>query len=181
MSVVSLFTFSFRRARYFCRGGSTDSKSFLVLYRWPTMRHFRVLSRFKVYQAGVMLISLPPLCYWYYTGSVSTKSLITGLSAATGTVLVLCGLSYAFSRVLGELAYCKQTETVRLSYLTFLGRRRDLEMHSRELVPFHDSQTSKPGTSNVQKLETLSNGSFLYSLRYGHVYNRDLFHSVLGK
>lgn len=140
------------------------------------MSYFRLISRFKLYQAGAMLLTVPPLSYWYYIGSISTKSLITGYTAATGTVLVLCSLSYAFSKVLGELAYCKQTESVRVSHMDFLGRRRDLELHLKELVPFSDNNTSK---SAIKTLETLSNGKYLYSLKYGRVLDPQLLLSVL--
>ena len=160
------------------RGNPDDMKRFLVLYKWPTMPHFRVISRFKVYQAGAMLLSLAPLSYWYSAGSISTYSLITGFSAATGTILVLCGLSYAFSKVLGELAYCERTKSIRLSHMDFLGRRRDLELDLKELVPFSDNNSPE---SKIQKLETLSNGKYLYSLKYGRVRDPQLLLSVLDK
>lgn len=60
--------------------------------------------------------------------------------------------------------------------MDFLGRRRDLELHLKELVPFSDNNTSK---SAIKTLETLSNGKYLYSLKYGRVLDPQLLLSVL--
>lgn len=154
--------------------------TYTVLYKWPTMKHFRIISRLKIFQAGIMSMAVPPLSYWYYAGHITGDSLILGCSAAVGTVLILCGLSYGFSRVLGELSYCQDTQTVRLSHLNFLGQRRNIEISILDIVPYTDTQLlHNYSISFVHRLET-TNGVYYYSLKYGHIINREQLYKVLG-
>ena len=160
---------------------SNQDKQYTVVYKWPTMRHFRVISRFKTYQSLAMLLSTPLLTYWYYIGSVSSAHVIYGYSAAGGTVFVLCWLSYMFKRILGELAYCHKTHSVRVSHLNFFGLRRDLIVHANDIIPYSDSQ-SVTSLSFLQKLEIVNLPSevFYYSLRYGHVVDTKQFRTLIG-
>lgn len=178
---LTLFLCRILYSRNHFRHCSTKERTFTVLYKWPTMKLFRVISRFKIYQAGAMTVSTLPLSYWYSVGTISGNSLITGCSAATGTILVLCGLSYAFSRVLGELAYCHNTQTVRLSHLNFIGLRCDNELQLTDIVPFPDSQSVLHASRYIHRLETtVTKGAYLYSLRYGLISDREMLRYVIG-
>lgn len=124
-----------------------------------------------------MLLSTPPLSFWYYTGSIGSNHLIYGFSAATGTVIALCCISYIFRCILGEIAYCQITQTVRLSHLDFFGRRHDLEVHADKIVPYSDSRS----LGALQKLEVVDfDEVFYYSLRYGRIINMEQFRKVIG-
>ena len=151
---------------------------FTVLYSWPTMRHFRFVSRFKTYQVSTMLLLLGPLSYWYKEGIVTYPQLLYGCTAAIGTTIVLLVLSYGFSKVVGELAFSHSTSTVRISTLTFLGYRRQTCIPLDHIVPYTDCQ--RKGLSIVQRLETMNPRCvYYYSLRYGQVRDYELLRTVL--
>ena len=146
-----------------------------VFYRWPTMRHFRFISRFKVYQVSTMLLLLPPMGWWYSTGVISGQTVIYALVSAVGTAGVLGILSYYFTRVVGELALVGGK--VRVSTLTFMGNRHDLEYPLSSILPFADTNVG----GAVQRLEVSGEKTqFLYSLRYGRVVNDRVMSRVLG-
>ena len=149
----------------------------VVFYRWPTMRHFRFISRFKLYQVTTMLFLLPPMSWWYNTGVVSGQTLSYALLSAIGATSVLSVLSYCFSRVAGEIALVGNK--VRVSTLTFMGSRRELVYPLSSIVPFADSNLS----GAVKRLEVVINGQrtyFWYSLRYGHIVDETVMTKVLG-
>lgn len=151
----------------------------VLLYRWPTMRHFRFISRFKVYQVSTMLLLLPPVAYWYHLGEISTRGLISAGVAALGTTAVLFVVSHYFQRVVGEMVYCSHSSSVKVSTLTLMGGRRDLYFPIDRIVPFIDSQRRMGGA--IQRLEIRGHPEvFLYSLRYGRVINSNLMFHVLG-
>ena len=154
---------------------SPSSSEPTVFYRWPTMRHFRFISRFKVYQVSTMLLLLPPMGWWYSTGVISGQTVIYALVSAVGTTGVLGVLSYYFTRVVGELALVGGK--VRVSTLTFMGNRRELEYPLSSILPFADTNVG----GAVQRLEvTGEKTQFLYSLRYGRVVNDRVMSRVLG-
>lgn len=145
-----------------------------VFYRWPTMRHFRFISRIKLYQTSTMLLLLPPMYWWYATGVVTGHTLLYATLAATGTTGVLSVLSYYFTKVAGEMSLVG--DVIRVSTLTFMGSRQDFQYPVSSIVPFADSNAS----GAVQRLEV--NGEttyFLYSIRYGQILNNRVFEKLL--
>ena len=142
------------------------------------MRHFRFISRLKVYQVSVMLIMLPPMTYMYLNGDVTGKSMAYAAVAAAGTTAVLLVLSYFFRRVVGEMAYVSSTNRLRVSTLTFFGGRRDLYFKVDDVIPFADSQL-REGKA-VKRLEVKDHPEvFLYSLKYGRILDNKLLHKYL--
>ena len=115
-----------------------------------------------------MFLMLPPISYMYLTGSIEARSVVYATLASTGTAAVLFILSHYFTRVVGEMTYITARECLRISTLTFAGRRRDLEFNIDDVVPYLDSQTRVGGA--IQRLEINNYPEiFLYSLKYGRV------------
>ena len=142
------------------------------------MKHFRFISRLKVYQVSAMLLLLSPMSYMYLNGDITGKSMSYASVAALGTTAVLLILSYYFRRVIGEMAYISSTNNLRVSTLTFFGGRRELNFKIKDIVPFTDSQLRVGGT--IQRLEVKDHPEvFLYSLKYGRILNTELLRKYL--
>ena len=157
--------------------GGVEEGERVVFYRWPTMRHFRYISRFKVYQVSTMLLLLVPVSRWFASGELGLKQFALAWTAAAGTTAVLAVLSVAFSRVAGEMSYLPRSDCLCVSTLTFMGNRRQLEFPLRTVVPFADSQTSG---SALQRLEVEGSRTVLvYSLRHGHILDSELMNKAL--
>ena len=143
------------------------------------MRFFRLVSRFKMYQALTMTTLLGPLTYWYSVGKVSSYVLWCACASTLWGTAVLCAMSYAFTRVVGELSYCQHNNTVQLSTLTFMGRRRDCQLPARAIVPFSDGRFALTDAI-FQRLEVIEpQGVYYYSIQYGRVLDRDVMTKVL--
>lgn len=125
-----------------------------------------------------MLLLLPPMGYMYLHGDITSKSLFYASTAAVGTSAVLLTLSYYFRRVIGEMAYVESSNQLRLSTLTFTGRRRNIEFNVEDVVPFSDSQLRVGGA--IQRLELRNHPEvFLYSLKYGRILDLELLQILL--
>ena len=149
---------------------SPNAKSqadFEVIYKLPFIRHFRFIARLKTYQTGVMILSLPPLSYLYKIDVINSSSLVNGVVAAGSAVFVLSILSYAFSKVIGEMQYCKSSELVQISHLSFLGNKKTIKVSVEEVVPFADLDQHRGRLSALQRLELINGKSFYYNLKYG--------------
>ena len=156
-------------------GGSDVS---VLIYRWPSIKHFRFISRFKIYQVSVMLALLAPMTHWYNLGLIASKTLVSSYAASLGTTAVLLVISHYFTRVIGELRYKASNDTLRISTLTFWGNRKEAEFCAGKVVDFLESQTRMGGA--IQKLEVRDQSVvYLWSLKYGRVLCHDLLCKVL--
>ncbi len=187
-NAVKISSFGGKKDNYHLKRSKTSSTSSelppeleeesLLFYKWPTMRHFRVLSRFKIYQVSTMLALLPLTAHWYTMDKISPLAFGSGCSAALGSTGVLFVLSHYLRRVAGELSYSPQNDTVRISTLTFWGRRKEVEFPRDEIIDFAESQTNFGGP--VQKLVIQGQDKVYYwSMRHGHVLDFDLLCDVL--
>ena len=152
---------------------STSQGEAKIFYRWPTIKHFRLLSRCKLYQLVLMGLLLPPATVSYSHGGLSGSTLTTAYVAAGGTLSLLVSLSHIFTRVIGEMAYLPSTGEVRLSTLTFFGDRRDILVPPHLLLPLEDKGA-------LRGLEVIGqSGVFRYSVRYGQIIDSELMNHLL--
>ena len=120
-----------------------------------------------------MSLLLPPATISYQHGSLAGSSLLAAYIAAGGTLTVLLSLSHLFTRIVGEMAYLPASNRVRVSTLTFLGARRDIEVDPQHVLPLG-------GRALVQRLEIVGQGGvFMYSVRYGRVLDEQLMARLL--
>ena len=125
-----------------------------------------------------MLLLLPPMGYMYLHGDITTKTMSYATVATLGTTGVLFVLSHYFRRVVGEMTFVQSSNQLRLSTLTFAGRRRNLEFDVEDIVPFLDSQLRMGGA--IQRLELRNHPEvFLYSLKYGRILDFALLQKLL--
>ena len=142
------------------------------------MRHFRLISRLKTYQAGAMILSLPPLSYWYHLEMITGNSLAYGFVATGGAVAMLSLLSYIFSRFVGEIQYNEKDRMIKVSHLNFFGIRQNLIVEVDDIVPFQDLHCTEKGIGLFQRLQ-FGNKTLYYSLKYGYVKDRKGLNEVL--
>ena len=128
-----------------------------------------------------MLALLAPVTHWYCAGVVGVESLVCAWSAGLATSAGFCLLSYYLRRFVGEMALLPDPthRKLRVSLLTFWGRRRELVFPLEQVVPFSDSQTRLRGI--FQTLEVAGSGwRMLYSLRHGQVLDAAALREALG-
>lgn len=142
------------------------------------MKHFRFISKVKVYQVSLMLVLLPLTAHWYTLGSLTGKAFLCGGVSLVGASAVLGIVSHYFSKLVGEMWYSARTDTLRICTLTFWGNRKEAEFPTDSVVTFVESQRHMGGA--FQQLEVKGHGeTLLWSLRYGRVLDLDLVCKVL--
>ena len=178
---------SFSTTAYTRKYGDTDnfgastkelSDYSVVLYRWPYVKHFRLLSRFKIYQLAVMTAALPYLAHLYKVGTVTSHTMGSGFVGTFGTAGVLLVISHYFMKVVGEITYDPENSVLRISVLTFWGNRQELYIPLEQIVQFNESQTNVGGTFQRLKVEGRKD-NFFYSLRHGQIRDLKLLCEVL--
>lgn len=167
------------------RGAEVNSASrsadvqFTVFYRFPHITTARFISRLKLYQTAVVVLAVPPTVYSYSIGAVEL-GLCAGVTGASVLALIMLYIAANFfQRVVGLVALSSDQKLVRLSHLTFFGRRNDIIVPVDDIVPISD--VGQRTNDVLVKVYRYSTTDKLYmSLLYGHIENRETFQKVFG-
>lgn len=118
---------------------SEDDKLFKPIYLFKHIIVARVLSRLKIYQTGITLF-LVPYSSFLYLNEVTSVEVITGIfSLATVATISLYVISGFTQNIVGIISVSNDDKNVRISRLTFWGKRVDEVFKADEIIPFSES------------------------------------------
>ncbi|NXE22853.1 TM186 protein, partial [Ardeotis kori] len=177
-------------AGYLCCSGpaavvrqkAVDGKTeeFKLVYRFPGIKYCRVVSRLKLVQTATTAAILPPVCYLYLQDQVSQNILLytTGIALFAGAMLY--GMSYFFRRIIG-LIYLNETgRTVKVSHLTFWGRRNDIYCPVETVMTLDEVGDSK-GELLLQFKRYNSADILYFTIKFGQIVDRQKFTQIFGE
>ena len=150
----------------------------LLLYRFKWIKHLRFISRVKILHVAVVSALTWPMSYWYSSGIISFPTLVCAIAGAAGTTAGLVALSFFFRRVIGEISFHEDSQSVIISSLTFWGNRRNRILPLSSLVPLCDSGIDVKNTFHRLELYD-SKDVYLLNLRHCKIFDEDFF-SVTG-
>uniref|UniRef100_A0A8C6UK88 Transmembrane protein 186 n=1 Tax=Neogobius melanostomus TaxID=47308 RepID=A0A8C6UK88_9GOBI len=157
-----------------------SSQSYTMIYRLPHIKLLRVVSRLKLLQTAITVVILPPVYYYYLQGDVPVflVGYTTGIALFAGAMLYTA--SHFFRRVVGMMYLDPTWTTLKVSHLTFWGKRSDLFFPVSDVMTIAD--TGDNPNEGILKLKTYSSPhTFYFSTHYGHVADQDGFEKVFGK
>lgn len=174
--------------------------SWIQIYKFPFIRGIAAINKLKVYQLGITAMAVPFSLFMEqmrefptdttlvvgYIGNIMFKSirkheLITIFIGISGT-FTLSIVGYLLKNMVG-LVYINSnnTDIVKISYMDFWGRRRDVEKQISDIVPL--SEISKSIFDQYfTKLKFYSSDKEGYKLvhRFGGIVDLDMFSKVFG-
>ena len=156
-----------------------EVENYKTFYRFPHITYARLLSRMKIYQTGFTVIGLPALAIAQSLGYAQGNSLplATGVTLFAGVMLYV--MSHYFRRLIGLMAVNENRDTVKVSHLTFWGKRNDLFVPVKEIVPISD-MADKADDIYVKFYRYGTNEYLYYSVRHGLILDKEVFEDVLG-
>ncbi|CAN9510089.1 unnamed protein product [Ophioblennius macclurei] len=160
-----------------CSDLATDK--YTVIYKLPYINHLRAVSRLKLLQTGITAVILPPVYVLYFQGSVpfSLVGYTTGIALFAGVMLY--ALSHFFRRVVGMMYLDSSQTTLKVSHLSFWGKRRDIFLPVLDVMTIAD--TGDAPNETILKLKRYSSTDTLYfSTYFGRVVDRHKFEKVFG-
>lgn len=159
---------------------TSSDPEFRNIYAFRYIVHARVLSRFKIYQTMLTLGALPVGAALHNTGAVSTPGLAAFVGIASLATIMLYVMSTFFRRVVGIIGVNTNEEKVRISHLTFWGRRRDNVFDVSEIVPLSDLSV-KPNDI-FQVIQFYENPEkFFWFHRHGKNTDAEAIQRIFGK
>ncbi|XP_031720533.1 transmembrane protein 186 [Anarrhichthys ocellatus] len=161
--------------------GYSDSSAnkYTMIYTLPHIKLLRAVSRLKLLQTAITGVILPPVYILYLQGDVplSLVSYATGLALFAAVMLYTA--SHFFRRIVGMMYLDPSQTTLKVSHLTFWGRRHDLYLPVSDVMTIGDTGDSVNET--IVKLKRFSTPQTLYfSTHFGRVVDKQAFEKVFG-
>ncbi|KAM9769725.1 transmembrane protein 186 [Menidia menidia] len=156
-----------------------STQKYSMIYTLPHIKLLRAVSRLKLVQTAITLVLLPPVYVLYLKGNASLLllSYSTGIALFAGAMLY--SASYFFRRVVGMMYLDPSQTTLKVSHLTFWGKRKDIYIPVSDVMTICDTGDSKHET--IMKLKRYSTPETLYfSAYFGRVVDKSGFERVFG-
>ncbi|KAK6172924.1 hypothetical protein SNE40_016487 [Patella caerulea] len=170
---------SFHTSHHLCLNSELE-KEYTSIYRLKNMKYLQILNRAKIYLTVSSMISLLPPIYNGVYGDVSPVLFLSLSAVITCITVALYILSALMPRIVGELGINKNSDEIRLSYLSFWGKRQDLLVPVDMLVPFGEIVESSKKDYQVIKLRDMSDKWYLFP-QYAKLLEKSKIESVFGK
>ncbi|KAL7403979.1 hypothetical protein ABVT39_008075 [Epinephelus coioides] len=161
------------------RYSDLSTEKYTMIYKLPHIKILRAVSRLKLLQTAITGAILPPVYFFYLQGDVSffLVSYTTGIALFAGVMLYTA--SHFLRRVVGIMYLDPSQTTLKVSHLTFWGRRHDIYLPVSDVMTIGDTGDSLNET--ILKLKRYSSPQTMYfSTRFGHVVDRHGFEKVFG-
>lgn len=161
------------------RYSDLSTEKYTMIYNLPHIKLIRAVSRLKLLQTGITVVILPPVFFFYLQGDVSLflVSYTTGIALFAGVMLYTA--SHLFRRVVGMMYLNSSQTTLKVSHLTFWGRRHDIYLPVSDVMTIGDTGDSINET--ILKLKRYSSPQTLYfSTHFGRVVDKQGFQKVFG-
>lgn len=150
-----------------------------MIYSQPHMRLLRAVSRLKLLQTSVTVLLLPPVFLLHLQGSVSLFLLGYSTAIALFAGVMLYTASHFLRRVVGAMYLNQSQSMLKVSHLTFWGRRCDIQLAVEDVMTIGDTGDSQNET--ILRLRRYSSSeTFYFSTRLGRVVDREGFQKVFG-
>lgn len=161
------------------RYSDLSREKYTMIYSLPHIKLIRAVSRLKLLQTGITVVILPPVFFFYLQGDVPLflVSYTTGIALFAGVMLYTA--SHFFRRVVGMMYLNPSQTTLKVSHLTFWGRRHDIYLPVSDVMTIGDTGDSINET--VLKLKRYSSPQTMYfSTHFGRVVDKQGFQKVFG-
>ncbi|XP_068203120.1 transmembrane protein 186 [Palaemon carinicauda] len=154
---------------------------FEIIYKFPHIALVRGVCRLKIYQSTITFVSVPIISYFSYLGILTSQDVIFTLTSSGLALLMLLVMGEFFRKFVGHIYYNSQKDLVKISHLTFWGRRNDIIVPREDLAPFSDEAVNLKDIYIPLHRYSESNNLLYISLRFGGVTNLKKFIDVFGE
>ncbi|KAM8934188.1 transmembrane protein 186 [Pelodytes ibericus] len=156
-----------------------ECDNFTPIYKLHGITFCRSISRLKIFQTALTVLLLPPVYYYYLQGQVTYSGLLYCSGTAIFACIMLYCMSYYLQRIIGMIYLNETGTTVKVSHLTFWGKRRDLFIPATDVKTFTETGDHKQET--LLQFRRYSSPEVLYfTTRFGYVLNKEKFCMLFG-
>ena len=153
---------------------------FRNIYTFRYIVHTRVLSRLKIYQTLLTVGAIPPGIFLHNGGALSTPGLAAFFGIASVATIMLYLMSTFFRHIVGIISVNQNEDVVRISHLSFWGRRCDVQFDLSDIVPLSDMSVRPNDVYQVIQFYEKP-ARFYWFLRHGKNTDTEAIQRLFGK
>ncbi|KAL1494161.1 hypothetical protein ABEB36_009805 [Hypothenemus hampei] len=110
-------------------------KDYKTIYKFPLIKYFGLVNRLKVYHTVATVASSIGSTTLLSFELITTDFYITLNGIGLAGCLMFYSLGFAANKFIGFIYYNEKSEMIRVAYVDFWGRRQDVEIPSKDVVP----------------------------------------------
>lgn len=156
-----------------------SSVTFSEVFRFSHLHLIRIISTFKIYQTALTILALPVAGYLHSLGMFTQSDLIVSFGIMSLATIMLYILSNFFMKIACIIYINQENSKVKISHLTFWGRRKDVLLDLANIVPLTD--TGQKITDVCVRLETFDKTkAFIMFHHFGQIKDKESLFKILG-
>jgi len=157
------------------------TNNYQMIYKFPYIVQSRAVCRLKVYQTAITSVAVPVVGYLNHIGAVDTQAFLGTLAIGGFATVMLYVMGEIFRRLVGIIYYSPSENSVKISHLSFWGKRKDIYVPLEDIVPLTDIGES-PTDLYVKLLRySKPKSELFFSLRFGGILDIEKFEEVFGR
>lgn len=122
--------------------GTTVSSSFIPVYRFPYVPLCAAINKIKKIQLYVFVVTAPTSYVCYMINVCGSQIPLAVSTVGIASTIALFSVGQLFSRIIGNVYVSRDQEQVKLAYLDFWGKRKDVICDIKDITSLYDSSPS---------------------------------------
>ncbi|XP_060523333.1 transmembrane protein 186 [Cylas formicarius] len=152
-----------------------EGGKYIPVYNFPYIRPFTVVNRLKLYQTVLTGISVPGGAILSQLGCVSWDTAQSTTLLGVSACVMLYGIGFLTTKFIGFIYYNPETDSVKLAYGDFWGRRKDLVMPRSDVMPLSELPTTPLDKLFVTFRRYNSKETLKLDMRFGVILDAEKF------
>lgn len=130
--------------------GNKATRGLKPIYKFPHINALGLINRLKFYQTVVTAAIIPSTAILTHLNLCSTDDLLFATVAGVAGLIPMYGLGHFANKFVGILYLDEEQQIVKVAYLNFWGKRKDIIMPVQDIKPFTEV---KPSLTDVAYLK----------------------------
>ncbi|KAJ8923176.1 hypothetical protein NQ315_001730 [Exocentrus adspersus] len=159
--------------------GEEKSTDYVPVYKLPYIIPFSLVNRLKVYQTALTVITVPAAAALNQLHHISSEAVMYTAALGLSGCLTLYGLGFLTQNFVGIMYYNEERDTVKIAYTDTWGRRKDIEIPAKDIVPLNDLPVTMFDGLFFTFRRFSTKDTLKLTLRYGTILDKEKFKRIL--
>lgn len=155
-------------------------ENYAVVYRFPYIVKLHLLAKMQLNFAALCSVTSIVVNILYMTQklSVDVDMVKEAFFASFVAVMMMCIVNTFSRKIVAVVSLHEVTGMIQVSHLTFMGKRKDVDVHQQDIAPLLGAKDPKKA---FKKFKRHSSSDVLYlSVKYGGILNKEAFAHIFG-
>ncbi|KAJ8957435.1 hypothetical protein NQ318_004915 [Aromia moschata] len=150
-------------------------ETFTPVYKFPYIVPFSIINRLKIYQTGLTTAGIPAMVILNQLNYVASDAIYFTAILGISGCLTLYSLGFLTERFVGFIYYNEEKDIVKIAYIDFWGRRKDIEVPGEDIVPLNELPIAPMDVLFLTLRRFSTKETLRLNLRFGIILDKNKF------